>query len=83
MSRLQHIQPCQWLLVALVLVVTAVLTILLRDVVREIIVIPMAYALWLGDIILRSLPQGLLLGLLIVLCIGIVLRSALKRTEAE
>lgn len=83
MSRLQHIQPRQWLLVALVLVVTAALTILLRDVVREIIVIPMAYALWLGDIILRSLPQGLLLGLLIVLCIGIVLRSALKRAEAE
>lgn len=85
MKRLQHIQPRQWLLIALVLVTTAALTVLLRDTVREAIVIPMAYALWLGDIILRSLPQGLLLGLLVVLCIGIVLRSALKsdRTEPE
>lgn len=83
MSRLQRIQPRQWLLVALVLIGTAVLTLLLRDTVREAIVIPMTYALWLGDIALSSLPQGLLLGLLIVLCIGIVLRSALKSDRIE
>lgn len=83
MSRLQRIQPRQWLLIALVLIATAALTILLRDTVRTVIVIPMAYALWLGDILLRSLPQGLLLGLLIVLCIGIVLRSALKGDASE
>jgi hypothetical protein len=83
MSRLQRIQPRQWLLIALVLIATAALTILLRDTVREAIVIPLAYALWMGDILLSSLPQGLLLGLLIVLCIGIILRSALKSDRFE
>lgn len=78
MSRLRHIEPRQWLLVALVLLVTAALTFLLRDTVREAIVIPMAYALWLGDILLRSLPQGLLLGLLIVICLAILIRAALR-----
>lgn len=83
MKRLQHIQPRQWLLVALVLIVTAALTVLLRDTVREVIVIPMAYAVWMGDILLSSVPQGLLLGLLVVICLAIVIRAGLKGDAQE
>lgn len=82
MNRLAHIQPRQWLLIALVLIATGVLTLLLRDAVREAVVIPMSYALWLGDIVLRSVPQALLLGLLVLLCIGIILRSATRSAGA-
>ena len=83
MNRLAHIQPRQWLLVGLVLIATGVLTFLLRDLVRENIVLPMTYALWLGDLMLRSVPQALLLGVLIALCLVILLRSATKSNRVE
>jgi hypothetical protein len=81
MNRLARIQPRQWLFIALVLIATGVLTFLLRDTVREAVVIPLTYAVWLGDRMLSSLPQGMLLGVLLVLGAGILVRSATRSTE--
>jgi hypothetical protein len=82
MSRLARIQPRQWLLIALVLIATGVLTFALRDAVRESVVIPLTFAAWMGDIMLRSVPQALLLGVLVMLCLFIVLRGATRNAGA-
>ncbi len=83
MNRLARVQPRQWLLIALVLIATGILTFLLREAVRDTVVIPLTYALWMGDFMLRSVPQALLLGLLIALSIAIIVRSATKNTGDE
>lgn len=45
--------------VGLVLLLTVFLVLTLRDVVREVIVIPLLYVLWVGRLLLRSVPQAL------------------------
>lgn len=77
MSRLRRIRPTQLLMGALVLIGVGTLTFILRDAVRETVVIPLAYAAWLTDLLLRSLPQGLFLALLLVISAVIVLRGIL------
>ena len=80
MNRLARMQPRQWLIIALVLIATGALTLLLRDLVREMVVIPLTYAVWMGDIALRTIPQGLLLALLVLIGLFFVLRSAMHST---
>lgn len=63
---------------ALALIGVGALTLALRDTVREAVVIPLAYAVWLTDVLLRSLPQGLFLALLLIISVVIVLRGLLQ-----
>lgn len=78
MNKLKRIRPAQLLMAALVIIGVGVLTFALRDAVREAVVIPLAYAVWLTDLLLRSLPQGLFLAVLLIISAVIVLRGLLQ-----
>jgi hypothetical protein len=53
-------KPWEYLVaIGLVLLLTVLLVSALRDVVREVIVIPLLYVLWMGRLLLRSVPQAL------------------------
>lgn len=78
MNALRRIRPAQLLMAALVLIGVGVLTFALRDVVRETVVIPLAYAAWLTDLLLRSLPQGLFLAVLLIISAVVVVRGLLQ-----
>ncbi|MFC1463410.1 MAG: hypothetical protein ACFLMY_01045 [Candidatus Brachytrichaceae bacterium NZ_4S206] len=78
MNRLKRIRPAQLLMAALVIIGVGILTFALRDAVREAVVIPLAYAVWLTDLLLRSLPQGLFLAILLIISLVIVLRGLLQ-----
>ncbi|BCX02086.1 MAG: hypothetical protein KatS3mg053_0024 [Candidatus Roseilinea sp.] len=78
MSKLRRVRPAQLLIAALVLIGVGVLTFALRDAVREAVVIPLAYAVWLTDLLLRSLPQSLFLAVLLIISVVIVLRGLLQ-----
>ncbi len=75
MNKIRHIQPAQLLLVAATLIGIGILTIVLRDAVREAVVIPLAYAVWMTDLLLRSLPQVLLLAVLLIISALFILRA--------
>ncbi|MCS7056401.1 MAG: hypothetical protein NZM18_09570 [Thermoflexales bacterium] len=78
MNKLRRIRLAQLLMVALLFIVIGALTFTLRDVVREAVVIPLAYAVWLTDVLLRSLPQSLFLAILLMISAVIVLRRLLQ-----
>ncbi|MCS6847246.1 MAG: hypothetical protein RMN52_05970 [Anaerolineae bacterium] len=78
MSKLRPTRPAQLLMAALVLISVGVLTFALRDAVREAVVIPLAYAVWLTDLLLRSLPQGLFLAVLLIISAVVLLRGLLQ-----
>lgn len=63
------------LLLVPLLVLVIVLTILLTDFVREAIVVPISYVLWLGNLVLKSISQILLWAWLPVIALFIALRS--------
>jgi hypothetical protein len=66
MRRLREVQPQQVLAAASIVIATGVLALLLRDTVRDVIVLPLAYLLWLADLFLKSIPQAVFLGVLVV-----------------
>jgi hypothetical protein len=68
------------LAVALVLIGTGALAFVLRDAVREFVVFPLAYLLWLADRFARSVPQAIFLGLLVAAATVIVLRAFGRRS---
>jgi hypothetical protein len=70
----ENIKRLAWLLAPL-LVLVIVLTILLTDFVREAIVVPISYILWLGNLVLKSISQILLWAWLPVIAFFIALRS--------
>lgn len=77
MNKLRSIYPTQVLIAAVMLISVGVLTLALRDVVRESVVIPLAYAVWLADLLLKSLPQSLFLAVLVLVSAVVVLRGLL------
>lgn len=77
MNKLRSIHPTQVLIAAVMLIGVGVLTLALRDVVRESVVIPLAYAVWLADLLLKSLPQSLFLAVLVLVSAVVVLRGLL------
>lgn len=77
MNKLRSIHPTQVLTAAAMLIGVGVLTLALRDVVRESVVIPLAYAVWLADLLLKSLPQSLFLAVLVLVSAVVVLRGLL------
>ena len=58
-----------------ILVLALALAFLLDDFVRQVIVGPLLYALWIGGLILRSLPQFVFWGLFVLVALIIVVRS--------
>lgn len=54
---------------------TILLAVYLRDIVREVLAGPLGYTLYLAGLLLRSVPQGLFLGVLIVLGVVIAFTS--------
>ena len=67
------------LAVAGVLLLTATLTWLLRETVRDVVVRPITYLLWLGSLFLRSVPEQILLAALILAGAYVALRSLTSR----
>lgn len=82
MSKLKNIQPTQLLVIALILVVAGILAFILRDMVREAVVIPLAYLAWFADLVLKSIPQAIFLALLLIAGIYIVLRGFAQGSES-
>jgi len=60
------------------LVLTLPVVILVDDFVRDVILVPFAYYLWLGDIIIKALPQNCFLTPFIFLSIAIAIPSLRK-----
>ena len=58
-----------------VLVIFSILAWLFWDFVRDVIVIPIYYLVWLANLVLKSTPQGPLLILLVVTCFFIALNT--------
>lgn len=84
MSKLRRVQlqPAQVLILALLLLMTGALVLILRDSVREFVVIPLAYLACLAGVILRTIPQSLLLAVLLAVCVYIIARSVAWRDES-
>ena len=58
--------------------VVSALTLLLRDAVRDLVVMPVTYLLWIADIFIRSVPQSIQL----VVIVGIAALAALRALAA-
>jgi hypothetical protein len=82
MSKLKTIGPTQVLVLALLLIATGALALMLRDTVREFVVLPLAYLAWLAGVILSTIPQSILLAVLLVVCVYIIARSVAWRDES-
>ncbi len=63
--------------IAFLLIVFAfsILTLVYWDFVRDTIVVPIYYLLWVIGLILRSIPQGAYLAVLLLICLGIGLNT--------
>ena len=69
-------KPWEYLaVIGLVLLLTVPLVLALRDVVREVIVIPLLYVLWMGRLLLRSLPQVLCWSVFLIVAFLLALGS--------
>jgi hypothetical protein len=66
------------LLVGLVLLLAIPLTLALRNFARDVIVVPVLYILWLGHLLVQSIPQGVLWALLLLIALVISARSLSK-----
>jgi hypothetical protein len=74
------IRPRVWLLV-LVLLLTVLLTFLLRDVARDWVAMPLARALWLGNLFLGAVPQIVFWALLLMIGFVVAVRSLMTRKK--
>lgn len=84
LQTLRSATPSRLLLAVLVLLATAVLAYVLRDLVRDLIVLPLSYAAWMLGLLLRSVPESLLLALVVVLCALLAFRGLTRsRTAAR
>jgi len=68
--------------VAAVLLLTAALTWLLRDMVRDVVVLPLTFLFWYIDLLVRSVPERVLLAALVLLGGFVALRSLTRRPPA-
>jgi hypothetical protein len=75
MKRLRQLSIQRLALGAIVMAITAILTIVLRESVRESIVVPMTQFFWLVDLLIRAMPQSLQLALLTGLGAAVLMRS--------
>ncbi len=79
--------PARWLLALLTLGLLAALLFVFRDFVRQQLLIPIYYAVWLGGLLLRSLDQSLLWAMLLgsvgVIALVTVLRNLRGFSRAD
>lgn len=75
LQTLRAATPKRLMLAALVLLATAVVAVVLRDLVREAIVLPLSYAAWMFGLLLRSVPQSVLLAGVILVCALLAFRG--------
>ena len=69
-------KPWEYLVaIGLGLLLTLLLVLALRDVVREVIVIPLLYVLWMGRLMLRSVPQVLCWSVFLIAAFFVALLS--------
>ena len=61
------------------ILVTIVLVVIVDDFVQNVILVPIAYYLWLGNIIVKALPENCFLSLLIILSLIIIAPSLRRR----
>ncbi|NBD36573.1 MAG: hypothetical protein GVY30_11330, partial [Chloroflexi bacterium] len=61
--------------VLLVIALTALLLVVFRDAVRELILIPLLYLLWLVDLVLAYIPQTMIWAILLLLGLWMAVRS--------
>ncbi len=80
MRRLRTLLRRFWLPALLVLLLAPLLVFPLRDLVRELIVVPLSYVAWFGDLLLQSLPPIFFWIILIFIALRIALRS-LRRPD--
>lgn len=59
----------------LTLLTLSVLTLVYWDFVRDALIVPIYYLLWLGRLILSSIPQGAFIGLLVVISLLVGIRT--------
>lgn len=62
----------------LTLLVFGVLALLYWDFIREAVVIPIYYMLWMGNLVLNAIPQGVYLGVLILISMMIAVNTLRK-----
>ncbi len=67
------------LLIGLVVLLAVPLALILRDFAREMVVMPFLYTIWLGRLVIQSIPQSLIWALFCMLAMLITLRSLAGR----
>ena len=70
-------KPIRWQLLAAILVISALLALLLRDVVYQVIVVPLAYVWWVVGLYYAAIPQWILWTALLVILALVVLWNAI------
>ena len=83
MRRLRTLLRRFWLPALLVLLLAPLLVFPLRDLVRELIVVPLSYVAWFGDLLLQSLPPIFFWIILIFIALRIALRSLRRPAQPE
>ena len=73
----------RWLPLLAMLVVTAILAFVIRDFVRQVIVLPVVYVGWYGWIILSNLPHWIFWGLLLLVVLSVAAASLRRPEEAR
>ena len=71
------------LLIGLLLFLAVPLALVLRSFARDVIVIPILYILWLGDLLFQHIPQTLVWALLLVTILVISARSLVKSPRSR
>lgn len=73
------------LAVLVVALIFGILTLLFWDFVRDTIVVPIYYVVWLGGLVLKSIPQGIFVGILsligLLIALNTLSRIQLRRDE--
>jgi hypothetical protein len=72
-----------WRTIVVILLIAAVLTFFLRGLMRENIVGPLVYLVWLGQLIFRSIPQVGIWAFFIFIALIIAFRSLIKKQPPQ
>lgn len=72
-----------WIPLALILALALPLAILLQDITREIIVVPISYILWIGGLVLKSLPPAFYWILFLFIGVRIAIVSLRPKKRAK
>jgi hypothetical protein len=70
-------------LITATLLLTVILALALPDLTREAIVVPIWYAIWIGQLLFHAIPQAILWALLFTIALVVAVRSLLKRPQFE